>query len=92
MTMFRVNIHEAKAHFSDCVRRARQGERVVVCQRNVPIAEIVPFREEMPEAKLHVGFLDAAGMNNPPESFAPASEDEMLEWDAPLLSETTPTG
>jgi prevent-host-death family protein len=86
MTMFRVNIHEAKAHFSDCVRRARQGERVVVCDRNVPVAEIVPFRPDAESRPRRIGFLDSAGIDAPPEVFAPATEDEILAWECSAVS------
>jgi len=36
----RVNIRDAKAHLSEYLERARQGERIVICRRNKPIAEI----------------------------------------------------
>jgi prevent-host-death family protein len=89
MTMIRVNIHEAKAHFSDCLRRARQGERVVVCERNVPVAEIVAFRADPLKREYRVGFLDAAGVVSPPDEFAPAKEDEILLWEsADLIAKT----
>lgn len=38
--MIRVNIHEAKTHLSKYLERLRRGEVVVICKRNVPIAEI----------------------------------------------------
>jgi prevent-host-death family protein len=40
MTMIRVNVHDAKTHFSKYLEAAEKGETVVVCRRNVPIAEI----------------------------------------------------
>lgn len=42
--MIRVNIHEAKARLSRLLEQAQQGERIVLCKRNVPIAEIVALR------------------------------------------------
>ncbi|MFV1960113.1 MAG: type II toxin-antitoxin system Phd/YefM family antitoxin [Planctomycetota bacterium] len=41
--MIRVNISEAKAHLSRLLRKLRRGERIVLCNRNVPVAEIVPL-------------------------------------------------
>jgi antitoxin (DNA-binding transcriptional repressor) of toxin-antitoxin stability system len=38
--MLRVNIHEAKAHLSAYLEKIRKGEVVVICRRNVPIAEL----------------------------------------------------
>jgi prevent-host-death family protein len=37
-----VNIAELKAHLSDHIRRVRAGEEVLVCDRNKPVARIVP--------------------------------------------------
>ena len=84
--MIRVNIHEAKAHFSDCLRRVREGERVVVCERNVPVAEIVPFRPDQAKRPRIVGFLDSFGVDAPPEAFAPMTDEELGDWDLPVLA------
>jgi prevent-host-death family protein len=40
MTMIMVNIHEAKAKLSEYLDAAERGERVVICNRNRPIAEL----------------------------------------------------
>jgi prevent-host-death family protein len=39
-----VNIFEAKARLSEFVDRAGGGERIVICRRNQPVAELVPIR------------------------------------------------
>jgi prevent-host-death family protein len=39
-TMKKVNIHEAKAHLSALVDRVAEGEVLVICRRNVPVAEL----------------------------------------------------
>lgn len=41
MTMRKVNVHEAKARLSEFLA---SGERVVICNRNVPVAELRPLR------------------------------------------------
>jgi prevent-host-death family protein len=38
--MIKVNIHDAKTHFSELLRKVAGGETIVVCKRDVPIAEI----------------------------------------------------
>lgn len=38
--MRKVNIHDIKAHLSDYLARVKRGERIVICKRNVPIAEL----------------------------------------------------
>ena len=40
MTMLKVNIHEAKANLSKYIAAAGRGEAVVICHRNVPVAEL----------------------------------------------------
>ena len=40
MTMKKVNIHEAKAKLSEYVDAVAQGEQVVICRRNRPVAEL----------------------------------------------------
>jgi len=43
MTMIRINIHEAKTHLSRHLGRLAAGETILLCRRNVPIAEIRPL-------------------------------------------------
>jgi antitoxin (DNA-binding transcriptional repressor) of toxin-antitoxin stability system len=38
--MIRINIHEAKTHLSRYLERLRAGEVVLICKRNVPVAEL----------------------------------------------------
>jgi len=40
MTMKMVNIHEAKARLSEFLDAVEQGEHVVICRRNQPVAEL----------------------------------------------------
>jgi prevent-host-death family protein len=40
MTMKKVNIFEAKARLSECIDAVQLGERVVICRRNRPVAEL----------------------------------------------------
>lgn len=41
--MLRINIHEAKTHLSKYVRRIKKGETILLCERNLPFAEIRPL-------------------------------------------------
>ena len=38
-----VNINEAKTHLSEYARRVKRGERIILCDRNKPFAEIRPL-------------------------------------------------
>ena len=67
-TMLKVNVADAKTHLSRYLDLVERGETVVVCRRNVPIAE---FR---PVAKLHTEPRPLGidrGMDVPPGFFEP---------------------
>ncbi len=42
--MIQLNIHEAKTHLSKYLDRLAAGETIILCKRNVPIAEIKGIR------------------------------------------------
>ena len=70
--MIRVNIADAKARFSAYLASVEAGETVVVCRRNVPVAEI--SRVPRPERTARPAGLDR-GMVVPSSFFEPLSED-----------------
>lgn len=43
----RLNIHEAKTHLSRYLSELKAGDRLILCRRNIPIAEVKPLL--MPE-------------------------------------------
>ena len=45
MVMKRAKLAELKAHLGDYLASVRAGETVLVCDRNTPIARIVPYDE-----------------------------------------------
>jgi antitoxin (DNA-binding transcriptional repressor) of toxin-antitoxin stability system len=73
MVMIRLNIHEAKTHLSRYLKRLEQGETILLCKRNVPIAEIRPLPEQR-ERPRPVG-LAKGDFKVPPEFFDPLPED-----------------
>ena len=70
--MYKVNISDAKAHFSRHLERVQRGETVLVCRRNVPIAEIRPVPG--PPRKPRPVGLDR-GMVIPASFFEPLPDD-----------------
>lgn len=44
--MIKLNIHEAKTHLSEYLAKLEQGETIVLCKRNTPIAEIRPLPQQ----------------------------------------------
>ena len=45
MNKVMININEAKTHLSRYARRVKQGERIILCDRNIPFAEIRPLTD-----------------------------------------------
>jgi prevent-host-death family protein len=71
--MKKVNISEAKAHLSALVQRVAEGETLVICRRNVPVAELRPLPRTR-RRKRPMGL--ARGTFEVPEAFLePLPED-----------------
>jgi prevent-host-death family protein len=75
--MIKVNIHEAKAHFSEYIEKAARGKTIVVCKRNVPVAEIRPIPSAK-KTKRQIGF--DKGKISVPDSFFDPLPDELLDY------------
>lgn len=63
-----VNIHEAKAQWSELVERASRGERIVITKADNPVADLVPHRERpviLGGLKGQLEYDDAAFDMNP---------------------------
>lgn len=44
--MIRLNVQEAKTHLSRYLDRVERGETIVLCRRNVPVAELRPVARQ----------------------------------------------
>ena len=73
MTMFTINIHEAKTHLSRYLEKLKSGETIILCKRNRPIAEIrsLPFH---PLEKRPIGLAKDL-FTVPPTFFDPLPDD-----------------
>jgi len=75
--MTSVNISDLKARLSAHIQRVRRGEEVLVCERNKPVARIVPVRlEDRSEQERR---LVARGVLTPPMKKRPVS----VSWPEP---------
>jgi antitoxin (DNA-binding transcriptional repressor) of toxin-antitoxin stability system len=74
--MIRLNVHEAKTHLSRYLKRLAKGERIILCLRNVPIAEIrpLPAQETKPRP---IGL--ARGRFTVPAAFFDPLPEELLD-------------
>lgn len=74
--MIRLNVHEAKTHLSRYLAQLEAGETILLCRRNVPIAEIRPLASRRDEAR-PIGL--AKGKFTVPASFFEPLPEEELE-------------
>lgn len=78
--MIRLNIHEAKTHLSRYLEDLARGEIIILCKRNVPVAEIRGISSRDTVAKRPTGL--ARGELEVPESFFdPLPEDILAAFD-----------
>ncbi len=75
--MTRLNVHEAKTHLSEYLPRIEAGETIVLCRRNVPIAEIRPLPRVEPPRRPEIGF--AKGTFTLPDEFFESLAAELLD-------------
>ncbi len=67
--MIKLNIHQAKTHLSRYLTRLARGESILLCKRNIPIAEIRPIAPSR-KTKRPLG-LAKSQVKVPPEFFEP---------------------
>jgi prevent-host-death family protein len=83
MTMKKVNIFEVKARLSEFLDAVEAGERVVICKRNRPVAELTKVGAAR-TAPRPVG--GATGQFSVPAIFFDPLPDEILESFYPAAS------
>jgi antitoxin (DNA-binding transcriptional repressor) of toxin-antitoxin stability system len=76
--MLRVNVADAKAHFSEYLERAAAGEVVIVCRRNVPVAEMRALR--LPRTKQRELGPYRGRVVETPGCWESLSEDDAALW------------
>ena len=74
--MIKLNIHEAKTHLSRYLDVLSQGETIILCKRNIPIAEIRPI----PQARCKKRAIGLAkGQFKIPKSFFEPLPKKLLD-------------
>ena len=76
--MIRLNIHEAKTHLSKYLAKLEEGETILLCRRNEPIAEIRPLSSK--RKKPRPTGLDQGRIKLGPEFFEPLPPEELDAW------------
>ena len=70
-----LNMHEAKTHLSQHVAKLKQGDRIILCRRNRPVAEILPIAEPASQPR-PIGL--GKGLAEVPDSFFDPLPDDIL--------------
>jgi prevent-host-death family protein len=73
--MKQVNTHEAKTHLSRLLRRVAAGEEIIIANRGVPVARLIPVSTKKPKRKL--GIFE--GKFVVPDDFDAPLPDEILD-------------
>lgn len=85
--MIKVNILEAKTHFSQYIDRVVEGEVVVVCRHNRPVAELRAVEAEAVRPARVAGLFKGQ-VHWEPDAFAPMPDEEVTEFDGtPVVPE-----
>lgn len=86
-----VNIHEAKAKLSEYLDAAAKGERVVICKRNQPVAELRAVAQARTEPRPMGLAKDKVSI--PPSFFEPMPDAFLDAFESgpvfPAVSEPT---
>src|SRR5437016_5461655 len=86
IVMIMVNIAEAKAKLSEFLDAVANGEQVIICKRNQPVAELKAIERKRTEPRPIGG---ATGIEILPSFYEPMSEEELDEWyNGPIFPET----
>ena len=77
--MIKLNIHEVKGQLSKYIEMVGAGETIVVCKRNIPVAEIRPIEKKQKRTPI---LGSAAGMGKILKSFRePMSQADLRLWE-----------
>lgn len=78
LVMVKANVHEAKARLSELLERVEKGETVVICRRNVPVAELRALPGPR-KARRRLGT--ARGFRVPDAFFEPLPEELVASFE-----------
>lgn len=73
-----VNIHQAKTNLSRLLSRVELGEEIIISNRGIPIAKLVPFQTSNRRASLG---LDRGRFTVPEDFDAPLPEEILAEFE-----------
>lgn len=78
--MILINIHDAKARLSEYLEAARNGERVLICRHNKPVAELRALEESRAEPRDLTPMYPGATLTTA-AFFEPLPQAELEAWE-----------
>jgi len=78
--MIKVNVQEAKTHLSRYLEQVEQGEVVVLCRHNQPVAELRAIQPASFSPPRVPGLLKGL-IHWEPDAFAPLTEEELADFE-----------
>ena len=79
-----VNVQDAKTQFSRYIDRVEQGEVVVICRHNKPVAELRPIVTKQVQTPRKPGLLKGL-IGWKQGAFDPMTDEELADFDGPLF-------
>jgi len=79
--MTKVNVADIKAKLSEFLTRAEQGERIVICRHNTPVAELRALAASRIDPRPVGPLPDRPTFDIPPSFFEPLPDDELELWE-----------
>jgi prevent-host-death family protein len=73
-----ITIHDAKTNLSRLIKKAAEGEEIIIARGDKPVARLVPFGEV--KGKRQPGSLKGT-LHVGPESFEPLPAEELAAWE-----------
>ena len=81
LVMFKVNVYEIKAKLSEYLDRAANGERIVICRHNKPVAELRAVEEVRADPRPVGPLTGRPAFDVPSSFFDPLPDEDMDLWD-----------
>ena len=77
MTIMMVNIHEAKSKLSELLALLQKGQKIYICKRNIPLAELKAVDDTTKEKRMLGGAEGEVDMTH---FFDPMSPEALEAW------------
>lgn len=81
MVMVKTSIAEVKAHLSEYLDRVQQGERILICRHNTPVAELRPVEATLTAPRPLGPMAGRPAFAVPQGFFEPLSDLEIERWE-----------